>query len=362
MTNGHDAARPGAGGSPLGGGQNPGDGNAALGRAALKHRVRTITGGAVELTDEALQGSVVGAVVEGMAYCQTADARGVGPLVRWGLSHQANRLTIVAEADVAPDVARRADLLDLDIPVWSAAGPEVVPAVAGAVLTPPELPMSHRRYASVITEAGARAIDDHGMLVAEVAGLEVARVVDGDDLSIVADGAGTTHRNGTPPGPQLAVGVGQADRELQDYIHGHLDDDANLRRAIAAVVQHRKPGSAVHPLTRVARQRWLRSILLDDPSLIGLDELDPIVPLRPRTTVLGDEPSAAAGSGAIVVCSVGVDLDLLPEAVDYRDRDDPDAELIVVVPERDRQLVAGPMAELIPGLRMVSVSEPWTTG
>ncbi len=351
MTNGSDG-RAAGGGALNPDGSGPADAAAALGKAALKHRVRTITDGGVELTDSSFEGSVIGAVVDGTAYCQTADGRGVGPLVRWALSHQAERMTLVAEAEVAPDIARRAGLLDFDIEVWSAVGPEVEPAVAGPALSPPELPESHRRYASVIGEAGARAIDDHGMLVAEVAGLEVARVVDGDDLQ--NDG------NGVEPGPQLAVGVGQADRELQEYIHGHLDDDANLRRAIAAVVQHRNPGSAVHPLTRVARQRWLRSILLDDPSLVGLDQLDPVIPLRPRTTVLGDEPSAAAGDGAIVVCSVGVDLDLLPEAADYRDRDDPDAELIVVVPERDQRLVAGPMAELVPRLRMVSVPEPWS--
>ncbi len=361
MTNGRDATHPGAGDPPADGGPGNGGGQAALGRAMLKHRVRTITDGAVELTDEVLQESVVGAVVDGMAYCQTADERGLGPSLRWALSRNAERMTLLADDDVAGDIARRADLVDFDITVWSAAGPAVEPAVARSALTPPELPLSHRRYASLISEAGARAIDDHGMLVAEVAGLEVARVVDVDEPSIAPDGSNASLTNGSSTGAELAVGVGQADRELQDYIHGHLDDDANLRRAIAAVVQHRKPGSAVHPLSRVARQRWLRSILLDDPSLVGLDRLDPIIPLRPRTTVLGDEPSAAAGSGAIVVCSVGVDLDLLPEAADYRNRDDPHAELIVVVPERDRSLVAGRMAELIPALRMVSVPEPWTT-
>ena len=259
-----------------------GGGAAALGRVALKHRVRTISDGEIELSDGQLEGPVIGAVVDGRAYCQTSDERGLGPLVRWASSHEATAMTVVAEAEVAGTIARRAELIDLDIEVWSAVGPNVEPAVATPLPDPPELPDSHRRYAGIIAEAGARVIDDHGMLVAEVAGLEVARVVEED-------------------GPQLSVGVGQADRELQDYIHGHMDDDANLRRAIAAVVEHRRPGAAVHPLTRVARQRWLRSVLLDDPSLIGLDNLEPVVPLRPRTTVLGDEPSAAATPGTMAI-------------------------------------------------------------
>ncbi len=353
----------GAGSVPAGRGgtsQNP-----ALARAALRSRVRTITDGAVELDPVSPDGgggsgsgssapaSVLGAVIDGRAFFQTDDHRGLGPAVRWARSNGAAELTLIAEADVAPDLARRASLLDAEISVWSATGPEVVPAVAVPVGLPPELPADELRFGAVISEAGARPLDDHGMLVAEVAGLEVARVI--DEETALADGL----RAGDHPGPRLVVGVGQADRELQQYLHGHLDDDTNLRRAIAAVVRHRRPGSAAHPLTRVARQRWLRSILLDDPSLIGLADLEPVTPLRPRTTVLGDEPTAAAGSGAVVVCSVGVDLDLLPEAVDYRQRVDPGAELVVVVPERDRRLATSSMAELVPNLRVVSIPAPW---
>ena len=313
----------------------------ALGRAALKNRIRTITDARIELTDSQLAGPVLGAVVDGVAYCQTADVRGLGPLLRWAATNNADSMTVVAESDAAGVIARRAELVSMDISVWSAVGPEVTPAVAAPPLTPPKLADTHHRYAQVIAEAGARVIDDHGMLVAEVAGLEVARVVEEDGVT------------------KLSVGVGQADRELQEYIHGHLDDDANLRRAIAAVVEHRRPGSATHPLTRVARQRWLRSILFDDPSLVGLSHLEPTIPLRPRTTVLGSEPSAAATPGTLVVCSVGVDLDLLTEAADYRLRDDPSAEIIAVVPERDLQLVTGPVVDLIPRLRVLSIPEPW---
>ena len=226
-------------------------------------------------------------------------------------------------------------------------GPDVEPAVAAPAITPPPLPPDHLRFGAVISEAGARPVDDHGIFIAEVAGLEVARVVADEQDG----GAGIATR--------LAVGVGQADRELQQYLHRHLDDDANLRRAIAAVVRHRHPGSATHPLTRVARQRWLRSVLLDEPWRLDLPPLEPVVPLRPRHTVLGKEPVAAAGETTIVVCSVGIDLDLLPEAADYRHRVDPDAELVIVVPERDRRLATSALAGFIPRLRVASIDPPW---
>ena len=330
--------------------------SAALRRLALRSRVRAVTGGRLDPADHDVDPGVSGLIDGGHAYYQADDPRGLGPAIRWARSNGATALTLLAEADVAGDLARRAELLGvrsgpadagagstITVEVWSARGPDVEPARPSDLRPVPALPPAHRRFASMIAEAGARPVDDHGLLVAEVAGLEVARVV--DDL----DGGG----------PRLAVGVGQADRELQSFIHGHLDDDANLRRAIGAVVRHRRPGSANHPLSRLSRQRWLRSVLIDEPGRLGLDALEPLAPLRPPRTLLSQEPVAARSSSAVVVCSVGVDLDLLPEAADYRYREDPGAELIVVVPERDRQLVGGPLAELVPGLRLVSIAAPW---
>lgn len=334
----------------------------ALRRVALRSRIRAITGGRLEVADGDLDPSVPAFATEGHVFYQTDDVRGLGPALRWAAANEARTLTLVAEVEAAGHLARRADHLagpDSGGPierveVWAATGPEVEPARPVTLEPPPELPGSHLRFASMVAEAGARPVDDHGLLVAEVAGLEVARVVDGGEDG-VPDGAG----------PRLLVGVGQADRELQGYIHGHLDDDANLRRAIAAVVRHRNPRSAAHPLSRLSRQRWLRSVLLDDPGLIGLvADLDPVAPLRPRRTLLSQEPVAARtrsgdGRSTVVVCSVGVDLDLLPEAADYRHREDPEADLVVVVPERDRQLAAGSLAGAVPRLRVVSVASPW---
>jgi hypothetical protein len=46
----------------------------------------------------------------------------------------------------------------------------------------------------------------------------------------------------------------------------------------------------------------------------------------------------------VVACSVGIDLDLVPSAADARLLLDPDAELLVVVPERDAHPVTRALA------------------
>ena len=163
-------------------------------------------------------------------------------------------------------------------------------------------------------------------------------------------------------GPRLEVGVGQADRELQQYIHGSSSDEENLRRCVAAVSRDRRPGSGSHPLSRLVRQRWLRSVLLDNPSLIGVSDLDPVVPLRPSATVLRVEPAAAFSptGRAVVVTSVGVDPDLLPEAVDYRHRVDPTAKLILVLPSRDKELATSRLVGMVANVEVVAIDEPWS--
>jgi hypothetical protein len=195
-----------------------------------------------------------------------------------------------------------------------------------------------------MSEAGASPIDDHGVLVGEVAGLEVARVVDG------------------PAGPVIDVGVGQADRELNQVVHADRDPDSGLRRVIAAVAELRS-GHAHHPLTRLARERWLRSSLIDDPSPIGAVSLDPVVPLRPRTGLLVTQPAAASGRLAsgepvVAVTMVGVDLDLVPEAVDYRARCDPSAQLVLVMPARDLALNTA-LLDGVDRARAVAIEGPW---
>ena len=53
------------------------------------------------------------------------------------------------------------------------------------------------------------------------------------------------------------------------------------------------------------------------------------------------------GRPLVVVCSVGIDLDLVPTAADIRSAHDPDARLVLAVPERDDHPVTRALAQLL---------------
>lgn len=105
-------------------------------------------------------------------------------------------------------------------------------------------------------------------------------------------------------------------------------------------------------------------MLLDEPSLIGAESLDPVPPLRPRSTLLGTQPVAAVGNRpggqpVIVVTSVGVDPDLVPEAADYRGRFDPSAELVIVAPPRDHYQLTIDLVSALGHTELVGLDPPW---
>ena len=80
--------------------------------------------------------------------------------------------------------------------------------------------------------AGCDVRVEHGALIGEVLGLEVARVVEPADAP-----------------PRLEVGVGRHDREAFAIIHGDLPTDAALAEVVAAVRRHRRAGAPEHPCT-----------------------------------------------------------------------------------------------------------------
>lgn len=322
--------------------------NPALVEARLRALVRSSTGLELDEIDRKLGAGV--SDDRGFFFVDD-DPRAVGRALRWAEGRALTAVDLLA-ASGAGDLARRASLVAGDdsrplLTVWAVAGADVTVAGVEPVETPPGLPAEHWALAGVMTEAGARPVDDHGVLVAEVAGLEVGRVVEGAD------------------GLTIDIGVGQADRELNQLVHRETDPGAALRRVIAAVGEYRT-GSVHHPLTRVARERWLRSILLDDPGLVGATELEPLVPLRPRRGLLPVEPSAAAGrlvSGrpVVVVTMVGIDLDLVPEAADYRNRWNPEADIVLAMPERDLRLSTSLLSR-VQRAGTVALVGPWDRG
>jgi hypothetical protein len=67
-----------------------------------------------------------------------------------------------------------------------------------------------------------------------------------------------------------------------------------------------------------------------------------------------------AGAPVVVACSVGIDLDLVPAAADTRLAVAPDAELLLVVPERDAHAVTAALAaRLTRPARVVPLAGDW---
>ena len=187
-----------------------------------------------------------------------------------------------------------------------------------AVPTPPVVqPPVDLSWAPVIVEAGAEPVTEHGVLYGEVLGLEVCRVVDG----------------------RLEVGVGKHDREAQRLIHGDRPPIEALRRAVA-VVKAERPAY-------LAASRWLRWVLVRRPELVGLSRLEPVPLPVPRGDLRVPQPAAAVGDDVVVVCSTGIDLDLVPTAADARLSCAPDARLLLVVPEGDDHPVTHALAAML---------------
>jgi hypothetical protein len=187
-----------------------------------------------------------------------------------------------------------------------------------------------------------------------VNGLEVARSVHGETTAGVPLDA-----------PLLEVGVGAADRELTAMVHGEASPIDQLARAVGIVRRHRRPDAPRHPLEQLVPERWLRAVLVRDPGLVGLAELRPAEGTRPRPNLSDVDVAVALGAthdGApvVVVCSVGIDVEMVPAAADARALLDPAAELWLVVPERDDHPVTRRLAgRLEVPARVVTVPDAW---
>jgi hypothetical protein len=230
------------------------------------------------------------------------------------------------------DLARRAALLRPPAHVWLIEGRTLVPVAPAPRPVEMEPPAGAEALIAMLHDAGADVVVEHGVIFGEVRGLEVARVRVADDGQVVLD-----------------VGVGRFDQEATALLHGHLPTEAALARAIAEVASHRRATVAPHPVNRLARDRWLRSQVLADPSLVGLETLAPVAPASPRRNTRDALPAGAVGVDAaghrvLVVCSVGVDLDLVPVAADLAAREEVN-RIVLVTPARDQVPVLRALAD-----------------
>lgn len=279
----------------------------------------------------------------------------IGAALAWATRHDADRLHLFvdatgAAASDAGAVARRGSVFRHPVAVFLVEGTEV----SFAEPSPPEpirVPApSTAEQRLLLEQAGVEVVVDDGEVVGEVLGLEVAHVVVADDGS-----------------SRLEVGVGRFDREAFALLHGELSPPEALARAIEEVSAVRRPEAEPHPINRVARERWLRHHLIEHPDLVGAATLRPADATRARSG-LRDATVAIAvgergdGSAVVVACSVGVDLEAVPDAADARLRHSPDADLVIVVPPRDDHAITRDLAALLAQpAEVVTVPGPWPT-
>jgi hypothetical protein len=246
-------------------------------------------------------------------------------------------------------LARRAFAFARPPHVWTVEGRDL--AAASPAPFPPDPVVDARvaPLADLLSAAGADLVVEHGVLVGEVLGLEVARVVLGAD------------------GPRLEVGVGRLDREATAELYAGVTDTEALAAVVDVVRHHRRPGAPPHPLNRLAPERWLRSMLLARPGLIDADHLAPMQPPLPRPNLKARSPAPAVGTAVggnplVAVCSTGIDLDLVPSAADVRLAafgSDP-ARLVLVLPERDAHPVTRALAGMLAApAEIVTVPDDW---
>ena len=261
-------------------------------------------------------------VESGVAWVLLEDepARGLGAALAWSHRQDAEALHVLAERSTGL-LARRAAGFRVPITVWHVEERSLLPAVAEPPIVPQPAPPAHLALADTIVAGGAVPVVEHGVVTGEVRGLEVCRVVDDVHTGAV----------------RLEVGVGAHDREAFAIVHGDVPTVDALAGVVRAVTDQRGV-DAQHPLNRLAPERLVRWRLEQQPGQIGLAAVAPAQPPVPRPNVKDRVPCTAIGrrddgSTVLLVCSVGVDLDLVPYAVDAR--------LAALVDERNEPGVAG---------------------
>ncbi|HMG41047.1 MAG TPA: hypothetical protein VK611_06935 [Acidimicrobiales bacterium] len=264
----------------------------------------------------------------------------------WAERHDIDDLHVVADAE-AGLLARRAALFAESVPVvWQVTKTGLVEAEP----SPPEprKPSSAApELVDLLIDQGLELVVEQGIVRGEVNGLELARIT----------------------GDRLEVGVGAADRELTSMVHGDSPLSDQLERVAKLVRDLRRPDADRHPLNQLVPERWLRAELCRTPKAIGLTNLRPTESARPRRGLRELDIAVAVGESdddgrpVVIACSVGIDLDLVPAAADARAALDPDADLWLVLPERDDHPSSLRMAaRLHDPARILSIPDTWRSG
>ena len=248
-------------------------------------------------------------------------SRSLGAVLAWSRQFELP-IHLLVERDSGV-LARRAAFFSCEITVWHVDERTLFPALAEPHLENADASPSHLVFTKLISASGADVVIEHGVVTGEVRGLEMCRVVDD---AYTGDA-------------RLEVGMGAHDREAFAMVHGDLPTEKALKQVLDAVLPHRLEGADQHPLNKFSVERLYRWHALQNPASIGFSTLTAIDPPVKRANVKDAVPCVAIGqtiqgSNAVAVFVNGVDLDLIPFALDAADRSGVD-EVVVVVRERD---------------------------
>ena len=320
----------------------------ALLKAKLRGLVRTQWAAALDTARDGTLPGGAALISGGVAFALGEDepARILGPALAWARKAGATELHLLA-SDHAGALARRARHFSLPVTVWAISGTELSRADVEPLAPEPELDPHVEAFVPLLERAGAEAIVEDGVLRGELLGLEVARVVVDDK------------------GPHLEVGVGRHDREAHRELHQAQGLD-ELFEVIRIVAEHRRPGSIGHDAYQLAPERWLRCVVAARPELVGAAPgLTPApAPIR-RTDLRHSAPAPLRGvtidgRPLLVVCSVGLDLDVMSGAADAYDADGREPELVLCIPAPDAYPAVRDLASLhVPPARVVTVPGEW---
>ncbi len=265
----------------------------------------------------------------------------LGAALAWAIRHDATSLHLVVEHDSGL-LARRARRLAYPVTVWFAQDRVLLPVVAEPLAGPAAASPEHLELVGVIEAAGATANVEHGVVVGEVRGLEVCRVVDQPTVGHFAELGDIDIAPPTPVTPVegvlLEVGVGANDREAFRLLHGDIPTVEALAAVVDSVLAHRSPDAPQHPLNRLGQERYLRWQLEQEPTLVEMVAVSPAQPPQARPNLKDPIPCVARAVGAdgqesALVCSVGVDVDLVGFVADVQEM--VDAPVIVALRSRD---------------------------
>lgn len=319
-------------------------------RAKLRGLVRTRW---ASVLDRAREGTLPGgaALISGdtaWALGEDEPGRSLGPALAWSRKANASHLHLMVASE-AGAIARRATHFALPTTVWRIEGTELVEAAADPLPEEPPLSASAAAFRGLLERAGTETVMEHGILRAELLGLEVARIVEDE------------------AGAHLEVGVGRHDRDAHREQRGDVQGMDALFEVVRTVAEHRRPGKEGHEAYHLAPERWLRRVIIRKPELVGAApgtlESAPSPVFRSDLRKPAPAPirgTTTDGRPLLVICSVGLDLDVMSGAADAYDADGRDPELVLCIPSNDAYPAIRDLAALhVPPARVATVPADW---